>query len=52
MTVNGFGSALSNPSDLLGQFDADALVLVQMIFRLETATPLDFSGLFWSIRPV
>ena len=52
MTENGFGNVLSNPSDLIGQFDADALVLVQMIFRLETATPLDFSGLFWSIRPV
>ena len=46
MTVNGFGTALSNPSDLLGQFDADALLLVKMIFRLETATPLDSSGLF------
>ena len=52
MTVNGFGTALSNPSDLLGQFDANALVLVQMIFRLETATPLDFSGTLWPIRPV
>ena len=33
MTVNGFCTALSNPSDLLGQFDADALVLVKMIFQ-------------------
>ena len=33
MTENGFGNVLSNPSDLIGQFDADALVLVKMIFQ-------------------
>ena len=33
MTENGFGNVLSNPSDLIGQFDADALVLVKMIFH-------------------
>ena len=33
MTENGFGHVLSNPSDLIGQFDADALVLVKMIFQ-------------------
>ena len=33
MTENGFGNVLSNPSDLIGQFDSDALVLVKMIFQ-------------------
>ena len=33
MTENGFGNVLSNPSDLIGQFDADALVLVKMTIQ-------------------